>query len=43
LEAVKNHRYALEFASERLKDNESIVLEAVKIHGFALKFASNRL
>ncbi len=43
MEAVKKNGYALEYASERLKDDDLIVLEAVKNDGYALEYASERL
>jgi hypothetical protein len=43
LEAVQENGLALEFASERLKDDRDIVLEAVRDNGYAFVFASERL
>ena len=40
LEAVKQDRNALQFASEKLKADKEVVLEAVKQNGWVLKFAS---
>ena len=40
LEAVKQNGYALDYASDALKDDHEIVLEAVKQDGNALKYAS---
>jgi len=34
---------ALEYASEKLKDDKEIVLEAVKQDGLALEYASEKL
>jgi len=42
-EKPKKPRSALFFASERLKDNETIVLEAVKNNREAFNYASERL
>ena len=36
MEAVKESRYALEYASEELKNNFDIVMEAVKRDGEAI-------
>jgi hypothetical protein len=36
IEAVKNHRYALAYASIYLKNDKEVVLEAVKKDGDAL-------
>ena len=43
LTAVKSNGFALNYASDRLKDNKEIVLEAVKNNGMALKWVSPRL
>jgi hypothetical protein len=43
LEAVKEYGFALEYASERFRDDKNIVLEAVKEYGKALQYASERL
>ena len=43
LNKVKQDGIVLEFASERLKDNEEIVKEAVKQYGLALEYASEEL
>ena len=43
LEAVKRSGCALQFASEELKANETIVLEAVKQNRWALGYASKEL
>ena len=40
--AVNQSGYALEYASDRLKDNQEVVLAAVSQNGHALKFASDR-
>ena len=42
-EAVKQDGFALEYASERLKDNIDLVLIAVKYDGCCLKYASKEL
>ena len=41
--AVKQDGLALEYASDRLRDNPEIVKIAVKQDGFALEYASDRL
>jgi len=43
LEAVKKSKWALQYASEKLRANELIVLEAVKRDGWALEYASLKL
>ena len=43
LEAVKNDGWALEFASEELKNDRELVLEAVKQDGMVLKYASDNI
>ena len=43
LPAVTRHGDALAYASERLKDDEDVVLAAVTQHGHALGYASKRL
>ena len=40
MEAVKENGYALQYASEKLKDDKDIVLEAVKENLKAFKFSS---
>jgi hypothetical protein len=43
LRAVRNNGLALQFANDRLKDENNIVLEAVRNNGLALEFASTRV
>ncbi|WP_064610347.1 DUF4116 domain-containing protein [Streptobacillus moniliformis] len=43
LKAVKQDGWALEFASEELKNDKEVVMAAVKQNGDALQFASERL
>ena len=38
--AIKKNGYALEFASDELKNDREIVMNAIKKRGKALKFAS---
>ena len=41
--AVKNHGYALEFASPSLKKDKEVVMSAVRNDGSAIQFASGQL
>ena len=43
LKIVKQNGFALEYASEELKNDKEIVLEVVKQNGYALKYASKEL
>ena len=43
LSAVTNDGWALEYASDRLKDDNDVVLEATEKDRSSLKFASDRL
>lgn len=43
LNAIKENCTLLEFASERLKDKESIIQEAIKTNSYVLKYASDRI
>jgi hypothetical protein len=43
LVAVTQHGRALEYTSDRLRDDPEIVLAAVSLHGLALQYASARL
>ena len=43
LEAVKKSGWALQFASDALKEDLEIVLEAVKQNGYALEYADESL
>ena len=43
LQEIKNNPMALQFASEKLKDNEKVVSEAVIKNPLALQFASEKL
>lgn len=43
-EALKRDKYALKFASKKIRDDTSFILKSIKeTNGFALQFASNRI
>ena len=41
--AVKNHAWALDYASKELKDDKEVVLAAVKNNRVAIQMASKKL
>ncbi|EHJ4094687.1 DUF4116 domain-containing protein [Escherichia fergusonii] len=41
--AIKNDSALLEFASERLRDKESIIQAAIQTNSYSLMYASDRI